>query len=62
MQTDQNELLALIILDVAAASVSRAVAQKNYAPGVTDTEINPSALHTTRLPRADAREARPCIG
>jgi ABC-type branched-subunit amino acid transport system substrate-binding protein len=39
MQAGQNDLLALIILGVAAVSVSPAVAQKNYAPGVTDTEI-----------------------
>src|SRR6516162_10113415 len=39
MQTGQNDLLALIILGVAAVSVNPAVAQRNYAPGVTDTEI-----------------------
>jgi hypothetical protein len=39
MQTTQDYLLALIILGVAAVSVGPTVAQKNYAPGVTDTEI-----------------------
>jgi len=39
MQTTQDYLLALIILGVAAVSVSPTVAQKNYSPGVTDTEI-----------------------
>jgi branched-chain amino acid transport system substrate-binding protein len=39
METGKNFLSAMIILGVAAVSTSAAVAQKNYAPGVTDTEI-----------------------
>jgi branched-chain amino acid transport system substrate-binding protein len=39
METSHGYLLALIVLGVAAVSANPAVAQKHYAPGVTDTEI-----------------------
>src|SRR5215469_814219 len=39
MEIGKKSLLVLIILSVAAVSANPSVAQKNYAPGVTDTEI-----------------------
>jgi branched-chain amino acid transport system substrate-binding protein len=39
METSRGHLLALIVFGVAAVATDPAVAQKNYAPGVTDTEI-----------------------
>ena len=39
METSRGRLLALIVFGVGAVATDPAVAQKKYAPGVTDTEI-----------------------
>jgi branched-chain amino acid transport system substrate-binding protein len=39
MQICHHSLLAVVVLGVAAVSANPAVAEKHYAPGVSDTEI-----------------------